>query len=84
MIEVALPSVSYAYRVTRLSGAVTVVTREFVRRAHAAGRHVHVWTIDDPDEIRMLLDRGVDGVFTDRTDILRDVLNERQRWTDAS
>ena len=38
---------------------------------------MHVWTIDDPDEMRELLDRGVDGLFTDRTDILRDVLVER-------
>jgi glycerophosphoryl diester phosphodiesterase len=42
-----------------------------------------VWTIDDADEMRTLLDRGVDGIFTDRTDILRDVLIERGRWSGA-
>ncbi len=52
----------------------------FVRRAHRAGKPVHVWTIDDPGEMRALLDRGVDGLFTDRTDILRDVLVECGAW----
>jgi glycerophosphoryl diester phosphodiesterase len=51
-----------------------------VRRAHAAGHPVHVWTVDDPDEMRALLDRGVDGIFTDRTDLLKDVLTERGDW----
>ena len=54
-----------------------------VRRAHAAGKHVHVWTIDDPDEMHELLDRGVDGLFTDRTDLLKSVLIERGQWRDA-
>jgi glycerophosphoryl diester phosphodiesterase len=61
-------------------GPVTIVTPGLVRRAHRAGVHVHVWTIDDPDEMRALLDRGVDGLMTDRTDILRAVLTDSGRW----
>ncbi|GAA4364769.1 glycerophosphodiester phosphodiesterase [Nocardioides caricicola] len=69
-----------AYQVPHRRGRVRVVTPGFVRRAHAAGRHVHVWTIDDPAEMRELLERGVDGLFTDRTDLLKDVLVERGQW----
>ncbi|UDY25223.1 glycerophosphodiester phosphodiesterase [Nocardioides sp. Kera G14] len=59
---------------------VTICSSGVVRRAHANGLEVHAWTIDDADEINLLLDRGVDGIFTDRTDILRDVLISRGEW----
>ena len=69
-----------AFQVPHKRKQLTVVTPGFVRRAHAAGLQVHVWTIDDPAEMDTLLDRGVDGIFTDRTDILRDVLIARGEW----
>ncbi len=69
-----------ALQVPHRRGRVPVTTRALVRRAHAAGKHVHVWTIDDPAEMHELLDLGVDGLMTDRTDILRDVLVERGQW----
>ena len=59
---------------------VTVVTERFVRNAHRRGVPVHVWTIDEPDEMHRLLDLGVDGIMTDRPEILRDVLIERDQW----
>lgn len=73
-----------ALQIPHRRGLLTVASRGLVRRAHAAGRPVHVWTIDDPDEMRRLLDRGVDGIFTDRTDVLKDVLTERGDWRESA
>ena len=58
-------------------GRITVVDRKTVAAAHAAFKHVIVWTINDGDEMRALLDIGVDGIITDRPDILRYVMEER-------
>jgi glycerophosphoryl diester phosphodiesterase len=71
-----------ALQVPHRRGRLTVVTPGLVRRAHRAGLHVHVWTVDEPEEMRELLDKGVDGLITDRTDLLRDVLVARGQWRD--
>lgn len=72
-----------AFQVPHRRGRLVVVTPGLVRRAHGAGLQVHVWTIDDPAEMHELLDRGVDGLFTDRTDLLKDVLEGRGQWWPA-
>ncbi len=59
---------------------VPVVTRRFVNSAHRHGSQVHVWTIDDADEMHRLLDLGVDGIMTDRPETLRSVLEQRGQW----
>lgn len=57
-----------------------VVDARFVAHAHRLGLHVHVWTVDDADQMRELLDLGVDGIMTDHIEVLRDVLKERGQW----
>lgn len=61
-------------------GSVTVVDRRFVESAHRLGVEVHVWTVDSEPEMVALLDIGVDGLVTDRPDVLRDVLSARGAW----
>lgn len=71
-----------ALQVPHRRGRLPVITQTLVRRAHAAGAHVHAWTIDDPDQMNELLDLGVDGMFTDRTDLLKEILITRGVWRD--
>jgi len=73
-----------AFQVPAERFGVSIVTRAFVERAHRAGHPVHVWTVDEPEEMAGLLDLGVDGLMTDRTDLLRDVLTGRGQWLSAA
>ncbi|MGF1509839.1 MAG: glycerophosphodiester phosphodiesterase [Myxococcota bacterium] len=61
-------------------GLIPVADELFIRRAHRLGLHVHVWTVNDPSEMRRLLDLGVDGLVTDRPRVLKRVLHERAQW----
>ncbi|MGZ4640762.1 MAG: glycerophosphodiester phosphodiesterase family protein [Blastococcus sp.] len=57
-----------------------LATRSFVRRAHAFGLDVHVWTINDRARMIRFLDLGADGIMTDDIETLREVLIERGQW----
>lgn len=52
----------------------------FVRAAHSAGLQVHVWTVNERSEMIRALDLDVDGIMSDRGDVLRDVLISRGQW----
>lgn len=65
-----------AFQVPETSGTTRVVSPRFVRLAHKAGIAVHVWTVDEPADIRRLLDWGVDGIISDRPDVAADVVRD--------
>jgi len=52
-------------------GVIRIVTPATVRRAHARGIEVHVWTINDPPEAARLRAIGVDGIITDDVAAIR-------------
>ncbi|HEY8591088.1 MAG TPA: glycerophosphodiester phosphodiesterase family protein [Naasia sp.] len=55
---------------------MSTATARMIRRFHAAGVEVHIWTVNDPDEMRRLLAAGVDGIVTDRADLLAEVVRQ--------
>lgn len=59
-----------------------LITPRLIARADRLNVPVHAWTIDDGEEMERLLDLGVSGLITDRTDILRAVLERRGQWED--
>ncbi len=71
-----------ALQVPARSGELTVVDRDFVDAAHAAGVAVHVWTVNDPDDMAALVELGVDGIITDLPTTLVGVLQRAgAAWT---
>ncbi|MGP4017607.1 glycerophosphodiester phosphodiesterase family protein [Saccharopolyspora sp. 5N708] len=66
-----------AAQVPPQAGLLHLIDSRFVRQAHRWGLEIHAWTVDDATEMRALLELGVDGLVTDRPDVLREVLRER-------
>jgi len=58
----------------------SMATSRFLAHAHAAGLQVHAWTVNDRAVMARLLDQGIDGIMTDQTETLREVLIERGQW----
>lgn len=64
----------HSLQVPEESGGITVMTPSFVRAAHARNLAVEPWTINDEETMREFIEWGVDGIITDRPDILLKVL----------
>lgn len=61
-----------------LSANHSLIDAEFMRKARAAGKQVHVWTVNEAALMRRLLDLGVDAIITNYPDRLAEVLRERK------
>jgi len=63
-----------ALQVPERQGRMRIVTPRLIDYAHAAGVEVHVWTVNDPDDMTRLVALGVDGIVTDRADLALAIL----------
>lgn len=74
---------SYPQLIHRLGGKIwcpsyTEITAPLLQEAHNLGLKVNVWTVDQPKEMQTMIDLGVDGIITNRPDILRGLLAARE------
>ncbi len=70
-------SPAYAFQIPEYAGRLHVATPRFIRRAHARGFQVHVWTVNDPADMLRLIKWGVDGLMTDYPDRLGEIRGHR-------
>lgn len=69
-----------AFQVPERAGGHVVVSPRFLRAVHRANLALQVWTVNDPADMRRLLDWGVDGLITDCPDV---GVRERDAWVAA-
>ena len=56
---------------------IPIVTPRFIKHMHELDKKVHVWTIDDKEEMQRLYDLGVDGIMTDKPSVLKEFLESK-------
>jgi glycerophosphoryl diester phosphodiesterase len=76
LVRRALASVD-AVQVPEAVRGFRVVTPRTIRAFHDAGVEVHVWTVNEESDIARLLDLGVDGIVTDRSDLALQIVKKR-------
>jgi len=55
---------------------LSLSTKHFINTAHRHNIAVHYWTIDDPDEMRRLIENGADGIMTNKPTLLKEVYDD--------
>jgi glycerophosphoryl diester phosphodiesterase len=60
-----------------LSLSSAQATGSLVRRAHRAGKQVHVWTVNQPEVMLRMIERGVDNIITDDPALVARVMRDR-------
>lgn len=68
-----------ALQIPQNVGSINIVTKEFIETARKLNLQVHVWTINDPNDMRRLIDLGVDGIMTDYPDRMLEILGQKPK-----
>lgn len=68
----------HSLQVPKESSGITVMTPAFVQAAHARNLKVEPWTINDPEQMKLYIEWGVDGMITDRPDLLLEILGRKK------
>ena len=68
-----------SFQIPEYAGFLHLLTPRFIRAAHAQGIPVHVWTVNEQDDMLRLIEWGVDGIITDYPDRLAAILNSLAR-----
>ena len=55
---------------------INIMTERFIREAHAKNIRVEPWTVNDPELMKQYIEWGVDGIITDRPDLMVELLNK--------
>jgi glycerophosphoryl diester phosphodiesterase len=66
----------WASNYVHASGHGRGMTSELVKKAHAIGLDIIVWTVDEKRDMKRMIKMGVDGIITDRPDILKDIVKK--------
>jgi glycerophosphoryl diester phosphodiesterase len=66
-----------AVQIPEAAFGLRIVSPRLVRMFHSAGCEIHIWTVNDVESMTRLLDYGVDGLVTDRSDLALEVLRNR-------
>ncbi len=74
-----LPRTQPCVSIPTTMGAIRL-TRTIVDRFKSQGYRVHVWTVNESEEMHQMIDFGVDGIMTDDCELLRSVLQQRDLW----
>lgn len=64
----------HALQVPKSRDGIPIVTRVLLWAARNRNVQIHIWTINDPAEMQKFIEMGVDGIMTDRTDLLLELL----------
>ena len=72
-VAIAKASPYVAFQIPHFYGEIELATKDFIDAAHEGGKAVHVWTVNELDEMELLVKRGVDGLITDRPSLLKEL-----------